>query len=458
MEARIVKFISALRLSGVRVSLAESADAFQAVDKMGVKNRDAFRLSMRATLIKESTDFPIFEELFSLYFGTNALPTSMDLSQDLTPEEAEMLARALRQFTEHLREMLGKLVRGEQFSREELDQLGKMVGLNKTDDLHYRNWMTRRMEQAMRFPEVRKALRELSELMEQMGMNKERLQSLQKSLLDNMHALEQQLHQFAGQRIAENMAHQPPDQGLESLFDRSFNALTDKDMQKLRNEVSRLAARLRTRISLRQKKAKSGQLDAKATLRANLKHGNVPFQIKHRDRTLKPKLVVICDISTSMRYCSELMLSLIYALQDQISKTHAFVYIDHLEYVSPDFMGKEAHDAVKHILHRMPPGHYNTNLGYSLKGLVRDYLDSVDNRTTFIVVGDGRNNYNDPRIDLFNKIARRSRQVIWINPETPMFWGQGDSDMHRYAPSCDMTLHVSNLSELTKAVDQLLTH
>jgi uncharacterized protein with von Willebrand factor type A (vWA) domain len=458
MEDRIVKFISALRTSGVRVSLAESADAFRAIEWMGVRDREIFRLSLRASLIKESADFPIFEELFPLFFETSAPPTLLDLSQDLTPEEAEILARALRQFNQHLREMLAKLMRGEQLSEGEMDQLGEMVGLNKTHDFQYREWMSRRMEQALRFPEVRKALRELAEMLEQMGMDKERLRELQNRLLENMRALKEQLRQFAGQRIAENMAHQPPDQGLDSLFDRPFSALTDKDMQKLRKEVKRLAAMLRTRVSLRQKRAKSGQLDAKATLRANLKHGNVPFQIKHRDRTLKPKLVVICDISTSMRYCSELMLSLIYALQDQISKTHAFVYIDRLEYVSPDFVGKEAQDAVKQILHRMPPGHYNTNLGSSLKGLVRDYMDRVDNRTTFIVLGDGRNNYNNPRLDLFNTIARRSRQMIWINPETPTFWGQGDSDMLKYASSCDVTLHVSNLSEMTKAVDQLLTH
>ena len=108
-------------------------------------------------------------------------------------------------------------------------------------------------------------------------------------------------------------------------------------MRALRQEVRRLAAALRTRLALRLKRARSGQLDLKATMRANLKHGSVPIELRHRDHTKKPKLVVICDISTSMRYCSELMLSLIYAIQDQISKTHAFTFIDHLEYVSPHF-------------------------------------------------------------------------------------------------------------------------
>ena len=37
MEERILKFIAALRAGGVRVSLAESADAFAAIDRLGVK-------------------------------------------------------------------------------------------------------------------------------------------------------------------------------------------------------------------------------------------------------------------------------------------------------------------------------------------------------------------------------------------------------------------------------------
>ncbi len=42
MERRIVQFIAALRASGVRISLAESADAFRAVEWLGVTNRENF--------------------------------------------------------------------------------------------------------------------------------------------------------------------------------------------------------------------------------------------------------------------------------------------------------------------------------------------------------------------------------------------------------------------------------
>lgn len=456
MEERILRFIAALRAAGVRISLAESEDAFRAIDNMGVKDRQTFRLSLKTTLVKDANNIPTFEELFPIFFGSGEMPPLMNPSQDLTPEEAQMLAQALRQFNQRLRKTLKKLVRGEGLSQEELERLARMVGLTQMDDLRYREWMVQRMKKALRFKEVREALRELAETLGGMGMNKERVQQLTQLMGANQEAIEEQLRQYAGQRIAQNMSDQPRGENIDELLDRSFSSLSDRDMEHLRKEVQRLAAALRTRVALRQKRAKSGQLDAKATIRANLKHGNVPIQLKHRQRTIKPKLVVICDVSTSMRYCSELMLSLLYHLQDQISKTHAFAFIDHLEFISPDFTGREAGEAVEVVLKRLPSGYYNTDLGNSLADFQREHMHTVDSRTTFIVVGDGRNNFSNPRLDIFNTIARRSRRTIWINPEAPALWSSGDSDMLQYERICDVILQASTLAQLTAAVDKLL--
>lgn len=460
MEERIIQFISALRAGGVRVSLAESADALKAVDHLGIQQREAFRLSLRATLVKDASGLPVFEELFPLFFDSADAPPMMDLMDDMSPEEAQMLAQAMRMFNEQLRKLMEKLLRGEQLSQQELDQLGQMVGMNRSEDLRYRDWMAKRMMRALRFDEVQKALQEMMELLSQMGMSKQRLEQMRELLRANQQALQEQLNKYAGQRLAQNMSEERPDGNVEDLMDRPFAALSDSDMQKLRKEIQRLANRLRSRIALRQKRAKTGQLDAKATIRTNLKNAGVPIEIRHRDHRLKPKLVVICDISTSMRHCTELMLSLVYALQDLVSKTHAFAFIDHMEYISPDFAGRpasEANEAIRQVLIRMPPGYYSTDLGYSLENFARDYMDTVDQRTTVIMVGDARNNYNNPRLEIFQTIARRSRRTIWINPEQPMLWVSGDSDMQKYAPLCDHVVVAGTLGELTQAVDQLLS-
>ncbi len=456
MEERMIQFIAALRAGGVRVSLAESADALRAVEQLGVQEREAFKLSLRATLIKEASGLPTFEELFPLYFDSADSSPMQNIMEDMSPEEAQMLAQAMRQFNEYLRQLMEKLLRGEQLSQQELNQLGQMVGLNRSTDLNERDWMAKRMMQAMKYKEMQKAMQEMMELLQQMGMSKERMEQLRGLLRANQQALQEQVNQFAGQQIAENMSERPPDASVDDLMDKPFEALSDRDMDKLRKEMQRLANRLRSRIALRQKRAKTGKLDAKATIRANLRHGGVPIELHYRDHRLKPKLVVICDISGSMRYCSELMLSLVYALQDLITKTHAFAFIDHLEYISPDFVGRQANDAISQVLTRMPRGSYNTDLGYSLTNFAQEYMDTVDSRTTIIVVGDGRNNYKNPHLDIFKQIARRSRRTLWINPEMPMMWGSGDSDMLEYAPLCDNVAIASTMGELTQAVDHLL--
>ncbi len=457
MESRILQLIAALRASGVRVSLAESAESFLAVDIMGIQNREEFRLSLRATLIKDVKDLSTFEKLFPLFFGSGQPPMmGGNPSEDMTPEEAQILAEALSQFAEQLRQRMERLMSGEQLSRAELEALGQLAGLNQADNLNYQNWMAERMKRAMAFPEVQKAMRELMEQLAQMGMSRERVEQIRQMIQQNMQAMQGQMNQFAGERIAENLSEKPRGDTIDNLMNRPFEALSDADKQLMQREVQKLAAALRTRIALRQKRAKSGQMDAKATVRASLKYNGVPMEIKFRNRIHKPKIVVICDVSTSMRFCSELMLSFLFALQGQVRKTHAFAFIDHLESISEDFSGSNADKAIQSILWRMPSGHYNTDLGYSLNNFNDEFMDTLNSGTTLIIVGDGRNNYNDPCIDIFSRMSRRATRTIWLNPEPPLMWN-GDSDMAKYAPLCSTVLKAGNLRELANAVDDLMT-
>ena len=458
MESRILQLITALRASGVRISLAESTEAFTAVDLMGIQEREDFRLSLRATLIKEARDLPAFDHLFPLFFGSDQ-PPSMggNLTEAMTPDEAWQFAQAIRGISEQLRQQIDRLMNGDPLSREELESLARMVGLDQMDDLHYQDRMVQRMLRAMDFPEVRKALRQLMEKLAQMGMSRERIEQLRDLIQTNLRGFQEQISKFAGERIAENLSQRQPSAAQDSLIQRPFESLSDEEKRLLHHEVKRLAAALRTRVALRQKHSKNGQLDPKATIRANLKYQGIPLEIRHRDRVHKPKIVILCDISTSMRYCSELMLSFLFALQGQISKTHAFAFIDHLEFISPGFHGTDVDQAIASVLWNMPSGHYNTDLGGSLENFKKSYIDTLNGRTTLIIVGDGRNNYNDPRLDIFKLMSRRASRTIWLNPEPPVLW-HGDSDMIKYAPLCDDVIKVGNLKELASAVDQLLTH
>ena len=165
MDQRIVQFIAALRASGVRISLAESADAFLAVENMGIQDRNTFRITLRTTLIKDKNDSAQFEKLFPLFFQSDDPPRMMDATQEMTPEEAKMLAQALKQFSDQLREMLEKLLEGRPLTRDEMDQLDQMINMEEVNDLRYQNWLARQMEQALKFNEVREALEELMSML-----------------------------------------------------------------------------------------------------------------------------------------------------------------------------------------------------------------------------------------------------------------------------------------------------
>src|SRR5512143_2651733 len=138
METRILQLIAALRASGVRVSLAESGEAFSAVDLMGIQDREQFRLSLRATMIKDLRDLPTFDKLFSLFFGSGQPPMMGGNALDqLSPAEAQMLAEALRQLAQQIRERLERLMNGQPLSPDEMEALAQAVGLNDAGDVRY---------------------------------------------------------------------------------------------------------------------------------------------------------------------------------------------------------------------------------------------------------------------------------------------------------------------------------
>jgi len=246
MDQRIVQFIGALRASGVRISLAESEDAFHAVEHMGVQDREAFRISLRTTLVKDASDLARFELLFPLFFQHGEPPNLLNPAENLTPEEAKMLAKALRQFSQDLRRMLEKLLKGEPLSQQELDRLDQLLNAEGETDLRYQNWLARQMEKALKFSDVRKAMEELMQLLREMGMSKQRLEQLRRFLQSNQQALQEQLRQYAGQRIAEKLSEEPRQERLDNLYNRPFHMLSEDEMDQLRREIQRLAAALRT--------------------------------------------------------------------------------------------------------------------------------------------------------------------------------------------------------------------
>jgi uncharacterized protein with von Willebrand factor type A (vWA) domain len=457
MDKRMVAFIRALRAAGVRISLAESQDAMFGVDAVGAQNRDFFRSTLRTTLVKESKDFPVFDYFFPLFFGAGTPPMN-NIPQNMTPQEQQMLQQALRSLMgelQALRDLLRQLLQGQPFSQQQLDQMARQAGLSQGDEMYQRQWFERRMKRQANLQQLQEMIEQLLQELEQMGMSQQALRELRQMMQENLEGLSEQISNYVGATLAEQMANREP-QPKPDLMDVPFTQLSQSEVDQIRDEIRRLAARLRSRASLRQKHAKDGQIDPRKMMRANMRYGGVPMELRFHTRHVKPRLVLICDVSTSMRYCAEFLLTLIYELQDQVAHTNSFIFIDDLTDISMVFAEHQPQEAVSRVLAENRPGYYNTDLGNSLNTFKQDFMETVTGKTTVIILGDGRNNYNDPRLDIAQDMQRRSRRLLWFCPESPSQWGTGDSDMHLYAPLSNGVYKVSNLRELAAAVDQIL--
>lgn len=459
MEDRIIDFVRGLRAAGVRVSIAESADAMRAVKVLGVMDKELFRQSLRATLVKESDDFAAFEELFPLYFGSGG-PVMQNALEDMSEGDQEMLKAALQALSGRMQALLDWLTSGEGPTKEELEQLAERAGIQWANNPQEGRWITRRMLQQMGMTHLEDQLRELMDKLAKMGMSREAIEKLMGVVEANREALAEQVAQQVGRQIAEQRANRPDELYGSDLMYKPFESLTDEEANVLRKEVARLVTQLRSRAALRRKRGKAGKFDSKGTIRANQRYGGVPVEIKFKKKKLKPSLVLICDVSRSMLSVAEFMLRLTYELQDQVAKTRSFGFYGDMEEISLVITGNRATDAVDGVMdtfYRRAPQHYATDLGHSLETFFGNWLDSVNNRTTVVILGDGRNNYNSPRLDLVKDLQRRSRRLVWFNPEHPRQWGTGDSDMLEYAPLCDQVFMVRNLAQLSTAVDRLMS-
>jgi uncharacterized protein len=471
MDRRITEFIAALRAAGVRVSLAETADAMRAIEQAGISDRQFFALALQASLIKDARDQATFRELFPLYFSKEAPPPMQPPGGgQLSEEQQEQLMRQLQQMLDQmtpqqLAQLFRSMMTGQPLAGPEMRGLMNNISPPHVSNPRYREWMARQALRELNFNKLNQALRELLEQLREQGMDEQALQAIAEAAQANQEALAAQI----GQQVAEQMAEQArgegqsrPRQRSESeLLDRPFDRLDERDLDDMRKIVARLAARLRTRLALRQRRGKTGTLDAKTTIRTNQRFGGVPMVVRHRKRHLKPKLVVFCDRSVSTQQVMTFMLLMVYSLHDQLSRTRSFAFIDQLHDMSMYFAQARPETAISQVMAEIRPTRsYSTDLGNALNEFCRDHLSCVDSRTTVIVLGDARNNENDPGLAAFAQICARARRVVWFATEEQWKWGVYDpgslsSDIYRYAPMCDTLHEVTTLRQLADAIDRL---
>ena len=467
MEDRIVEFANVLRRNGVRVSLSENMDAFRALGLVGIRDPHLFRNALRTTLVKRASDVKPFEELFDFFFlgigeAIDALDRRIMEELGLTPEQfqhmLEQVQRLLKQMEGDLSELTRALLSGnhgelERLLREAASQEAEAGSLDS-----FRLTPYTRMAGRLQLDRVRTEVEGFKAMLQMLAEGGDDLQNVMRYLDERMRDLNRLLRELI-QQEQRKRGVEPSDYRQRSSFaDKSFSFYTEDDIRRMNEAVARLAQRLKNRLSVRRKKASRGRFNVKATLRRNLQYGGVPFHIElDRRKKTKPQVIILCDISDSVLNASRFMLQFVYSVQDLYAKVRSFVFVSDIGEVTKLFEEHEIHRAVETALKgEVIDVFSHSNFGRAFELFYKNYFAAVTGKTTVLIIGDGRNNYNRSNDWVLREIQQKAKQLIWLNPESRMTWGVGDSEMPRYVPYCDVAEECRNINQLYKVVDLIV--
>lgn len=468
-------FIQELRRAGLPVSLTENLDAMEAVKHIPIEDREAFKYTLGATLVKNSSHWRAFETVFEVYFALRGEEYEIARDKDspeigamrdlpgeqkpeagmggameaLTPEElAEMLYHALMNADDaQMRAVARQAVR--RFSGMEPGRpVGGTYYLYRTlRNLDLDNVVERMME----------AIREQADV--PLTPLEERLER------DELDARVERLKQEVE---AEIRRHLVADRGIDAMSrtlrkplpeDIDFMHANREEMAQLKKALHPLTRKLAVRLARKRRHGRKGPLDFRATVRSSLSYGGVPAEPKFRyPRPHKPEIFVIADISGSVAAFARFTLQLVYAISGQFSKVRSFVFIDGLDEVTRFFEGVED---INQAVHRVNTeadvvwvdGH--SDYGHAFEVFWERYGHEVGPRTTVLFLGDARNNYHASQNWVVKEMRHKARHVYWLNPEPRSYWDTGDSIIGEYSTHCDGVYECRNLRQLEHFVEVL---
>jgi uncharacterized protein with von Willebrand factor type A (vWA) domain len=467
MEERLIEFASVLRRNGIRVSLSENMDAFRALELIGIGDPGLFRHSLRTTLVKRASDVKPFEELFDYFFlgigqALDAIDRRIMEEIGLSPEQfqqmLEQIQRLLKEMEGNLSELTRALLNNNRGEIERLLRDAIQQEMDQRTPDGFRLTPYTRMAARLQLDRVQTEVERFKGMLQMLGENGEDLQNVLRYLDERMRDLNRLLREIIQQEQRKKGLEPRDFSQRSSLADKSFAFYTEDDIRRMNDAVARLAQRLKNRLSVRRKKAARGRFDVKKTLRSNLQYGGVPFHIRlDRRKKTKPQVMVLCDISDSVLNASRFMLQFVYSVQDLYSKVRSFVFVAEIGEVTKLFEENEIQTAVEAALKGDVIDVFShSNFGRAFEQFYKNFFSAVNSKTTVLIIGDGRNNYNRPNDWVLREIQQKAKQLIWLNPESRMTWGIGDSEMPRYAPHCHVAEECRSITQLYKIVDLIV--
>ena len=378
MREQLLSLLGELRRAGLRISVAEGMDAMQAAAAVGLERRARMREALAASLVKDEADRPAFDRVFERFFAAWGGASRAARRKNTNPSHEAGASPS--------ENAVGAASRPLSIRRER-PAAGRAE--NPADSKE---------------PEATERRRDSTA---QEGTHERRTgQTGEPDLAE------------AGE--ASRLAH------LRAIERKPFAAYGGLDYELAREALVMLARRFRVRIGRRLGAARRGRVDFRRTFRAGIQRGGALIEIRfRRRRPRRVKLVVLADVSGSMRYASELALELLAGARDRLGEAATFVFIDRL--AAADFEGG-------HVV--MDPAldlYARSDFGRVMDELLKNRPELLGPATLLVIIGDGRNNRRPPRVELLRAIAARCRAVYWLCPEPVERWGTGDSALELYA-------------------------
>ena len=456
-------FVAAVREAGLPASPVEAIDVSRAALTVGLSRRGDLRAALRAALVKDPEHLPAFERTFAAFFrvgdaGGEGLFSRLEAA-GLDAAERRALEEAIEAADAAAGRSGGGLsavAAGGTALDPLLREAARSAGVAAIRTQMQVGFYTQRVLERAGLDALGDALASARAALEaQLGA---RGAALADALAHELSGLRAAARAVVSDELERRNSSRRERFRRRTLEERSFRELSPREVEQVAIEVRRFAERLRGRISVRRRRRRRGQLDPRRTTRRSFRTGGVPFQPVFRRRRMdRPRLVLLCDVSDSVRPAARFLLLLVYAIQEAFSRTRSYVFVADLGEATDLF----EHHPVEQAIELAWGGAAadvasNSDYGRAFGVFARQHLAAVDGRTTVVVLGDGRNNYLDPNVSAFAAMHRRARRILWLNPEPAPSWGFGDSAMTEYLPFCEEARTVHNLATLRAAVDRIL--
>jgi uncharacterized protein with von Willebrand factor type A (vWA) domain len=460
LPGHLVDFVSALRRHGVSVGPGETIDAARVLTALDLTHREHLREGLAAALLRRSGQREAFDTLFDLYFpaalGAGARPAEVPRVDD-GPVDVDAL-----------RELLADLLRAgdtaalAELARAAVDALGRSgaAGTGVRGAGAQPGWSA---YQALRLlsPETLLAqiLTDLRADVDEMdGFTDE---VLRREIRDRIAAFRRMVTDEVRRRTAEIRGREQVARSAVPVQTEHVEFLSahGEQLARLRRTVHPLARRLASRLAVRRRHAKRGELDMRRTLRRSMSTGGVPMRPAYRTRRPgRPELVVLCDVSGSVAGFSHFTLLLVQALREQFSKVRVFAFVERADEVTHLFEpGAELSGVMQRVLREADlvtfDGH--SDYGGSFGSFAEHWGDAVGPKSSLLVLGDARTNYRDPNLAVLKRLVGQARHAHWLNPEPRRQWGSGDSAALRYADVLPMH-ECRTAAQLADVVEALL--